>query len=688
MDNLKWLHISDIHFEFGTEPCKKARDSIVAALKKRKLSHFDCIFITGDFSFKNQTYKEVTKFINDIQKAFCNSSKGNVYLVPGNHDLDRENVERTKILFDFNKDKTLKPFEFLYNKNFEEKDECKQLFNGFKKPCDGFETSGDDFTTLYKSIMKEDFKLENQNEVFKYDKSNIIKSNIICINTCLFSFEGDKKGNLEVDTMGIFNTLQKSQDRIDEKSLNIAIGHHDLDFLCERARREIIKDFENSGIDLYLCGHTHRTLHQVLDTKYGKTHLFCTGSLMGEDMIFSTGNFDFGTGECTIINYFWDSSDNNWKEKIIRVDNTVKTKFKYTINKFAKKRYSNSLDSMVNEFGMDKPKNKIFIDFHRIGEVAQRMKKNIHKKTQFVLSRRTDELKKNAFAIMRDYIYRKDRADNADPNINDVDILIIYFLCYVLDIYAYFETNCNEELEDITFEDFDGFFCNDDFKSICYEILDANMFSSNLINLPNGKKFHLDDDKYKVRDDGYEYRDGGNNVHVKTIATILRISNILSLNKDSEGIIIDGATNEISEKFCRAIHDFKYIEDAQLLVTEFNYDHIEAFDEYTIKDKDEISLYEFTLGVMQELAEDIRALNYSLSGVFSIKAVHLIINFTKDRKLGFNGTKKTVHTVDKDDFLNIRYKHNTKDNRNELYEIYSDCAPAYVQMKINEYNGK
>jgi UDP-2,3-diacylglucosamine pyrophosphatase LpxH len=90
-----WLHISDFHLQSGD---KYDRDVVLRTLVK-SVKHFrerkdrvpDLIFATGDIAFsgKPDEYKLATEFFDDILEA-AGLQRTNLFVVPGNHDVDRQ----------------------------------------------------------------------------------------------------------------------------------------------------------------------------------------------------------------------------------------------------------------------------------------------------------------------------------------------------------------------------------------------------------------------------------------------------------------------------------------------------------------------------------------------------------------------------------------------------------------------
>lgn len=99
---MRWLHISDIHFNMKGYEAENVRNQLLAKLKELNLT-MDFILITGDcmFKFGKGTWgqSETIAYIKAIAKA-CKCSRKRVYMCPGNHDVDRDNGERNKLIDD------------------------------------------------------------------------------------------------------------------------------------------------------------------------------------------------------------------------------------------------------------------------------------------------------------------------------------------------------------------------------------------------------------------------------------------------------------------------------------------------------------------------------------------------------------------------------------------------------------
>jgi Leucine-rich repeat (LRR) protein/predicted MPP superfamily phosphohydrolase len=100
---LTWLHLSDLHARKRDDwDAREIKEKLVQDLKFMQAAHGlrpDLIFFTGDLAFgaagteMMEQYKLVRDFLDSIRKAFDPEIPiRDIYLVPGNHDIDREEI--------------------------------------------------------------------------------------------------------------------------------------------------------------------------------------------------------------------------------------------------------------------------------------------------------------------------------------------------------------------------------------------------------------------------------------------------------------------------------------------------------------------------------------------------------------------------------------------------------------------
>jgi len=99
MASIRWLHISDFHLDDKKDTYES--DLVLNALVKSVRDWDDkpdVIFATGDVADKGKPaeYARATKFFDDLLEAAGGLSKDRLFVIPGNHDVDREAGEYLK----------------------------------------------------------------------------------------------------------------------------------------------------------------------------------------------------------------------------------------------------------------------------------------------------------------------------------------------------------------------------------------------------------------------------------------------------------------------------------------------------------------------------------------------------------------------------------------------------------------
>jgi len=97
MNGLTILHISDIHIQEGDS---YARDVVLKALvdsvrffKENENRKPDIIAVTGDIAYSGTEYGEqMARFFDDLLAA-AGLEKERLFIVPGNHDVDKDECD-------------------------------------------------------------------------------------------------------------------------------------------------------------------------------------------------------------------------------------------------------------------------------------------------------------------------------------------------------------------------------------------------------------------------------------------------------------------------------------------------------------------------------------------------------------------------------------------------------------------
>lgn len=322
MDKLEWIHLSDVHFS-GNEgyEIRRMRDSIINKLKEiiadRVISF---VVVSGNLVYQNGTYdSQLKKFLDSIMEI-CNITKDNLFIVPGNHDLKR-NQPRTLLLNGIRKDN----FKF-------EHETMKQLQKDFKK---------------YKTFMKKMGK-DDGDYIYKLEKRK--GYNLFLMNTAFTAGTDADDGNLILEKDSFYDEIKKLKDQ--ENSVNIAVGHHPIRCFLQENQEKIWNNFNDYNIDFYLCGHMHKGAYSY-DLNTGRViPTYQCGSGRVDDyatVTFLVGELDMKTKKGKIISYKWLTNEECWTIGGIEGRKAVTGEMEVILERFQQNAPSSSVDEEINE---------------------------------------------------------------------------------------------------------------------------------------------------------------------------------------------------------------------------------------------------------------------------------------------------------------------------------------------------
>lgn len=292
MSIIRWMHISDLHFGHNSFVADNMRDGIIGLSKS--IMPIKCLFITGDLRYgrtEKINYPEATvRFVKDLQGAL-NIDKQSTYIVPGNHDVNR-------------------------NAGF------KSMIEGIKK--DYKTTNGEIGVETLKHIQmeREPFlkvykELCGRKEPAVHYSIETDYFNIIHINTAILSAEDGEDGNLIIGT----KLLHEVKEMINPNKPSIVLAHHPFDSLRIEEQRQLEIFLKEHNAILYLCGHKHVAMSQ--DIKISRQNsslwLYACGTNMDTDPQLETTDMDIFVGEIdtdklqgNVQAYKWSRKNSAW----------------------------------------------------------------------------------------------------------------------------------------------------------------------------------------------------------------------------------------------------------------------------------------------------------------------------------------------------------------------------------------
>ena len=240
---LTWLHVSDFHIRAG-DPYD--RDVVLGALvrsvkdmRERQGRAPDLIFATGDIaqSGKTNEYAGATIFFDELLAA-AGLERRDLFLIPGNHDVDREQGIGLA--------RTLNSGE-----------DADKYFNpAVAKPHISQKLGA--FCAWYDEYFKGIREFPRATTCGPVEVRDIrgIRLGVLPLNIALFCQDDNDHNKLLLGR----RCLQPAIDELKQQNiqLKLALIHHPLDWLCDIERANI-KASLHSEMDLILRGHLHET---------------------------------------------------------------------------------------------------------------------------------------------------------------------------------------------------------------------------------------------------------------------------------------------------------------------------------------------------------------------------------------------------------------------------------------------
>lgn len=297
---MRWLHISDIHFN----PSTQNYDTYMLTKKLlsylRGLESVDYVFATGDYRFAKtdnnakQTAKESADFLIKIADAVGVKEHEKILMVPGNHDIDRD--------YNF-RHNHIEPFRKRY---FEEN---QDVFSA-KELC-----TMHDAYDFYKCLLINIYGKPNGMSKFGLLKKNPHRLipckdvNLLCLNTPLLAYNSEEDtGKLLIGTKHVIDCIENASIKDCDSKPMIILAHHSIyEFhISERKKLQLL--FQDYNIKAYFCGHSHALWHERIDEVECITVGCLKSTSGGVEIAFSIGEVIDGMAK--VDAHTWEH--NNW----------------------------------------------------------------------------------------------------------------------------------------------------------------------------------------------------------------------------------------------------------------------------------------------------------------------------------------------------------------------------------------
>lgn len=292
---MKWIQIADLHLNIRGVENSRIRKRLIDLLKDL---HFDpdYIFFAGDLRYAPQ--KEFDPSTASYIKKLCEAANVSIehfYIVPGNHDINRECKERNDAIDRFYNTSNRK--NSYYRSDVGEiKDEDLMAIGLSKADFNGIVSTvydGNlDRISLYTNPLKPHFLIKESN------------LNIVHLDSTI-SYSSHQQNNLIIGTLPLMEVL----DEIDNDNPTVILTHYSFDFLDRDEQIQILNLLMDHNIKLWLAGHEHTNLARKQRDYF---YEFQCGNLYKEQdarACILLGEIQNGTVKVTA--YSW-SSPNDW----------------------------------------------------------------------------------------------------------------------------------------------------------------------------------------------------------------------------------------------------------------------------------------------------------------------------------------------------------------------------------------
>jgi UDP-2,3-diacylglucosamine pyrophosphatase LpxH len=277
------LHLSDLHLSDKVSPGFshiKASEMLkclikdIKELSRSKNIDIDTIFFTGDMTFSG-TSEQFSKFdevfLEPLLESLC-LERSSVYFTPGNHDVDRNGVNKLEQMF----------------RNSDDEESISEYFNQINIGDVDWKRLNGYFEYEKRHVQDAPNCIGRGKLISCYKITN--KIYILCINSAWLAQDDKDQEKLRI-TKHQIEFIQRLRIPPDAKIL--ALTHHPLDWL-EKNDREKFSSFIEKRVNILFFGHMHR-FKQKAESNFSEniTIFLQAGTLDTRDSITGYSIVDF-----------------------------------------------------------------------------------------------------------------------------------------------------------------------------------------------------------------------------------------------------------------------------------------------------------------------------------------------------------------------------------------------------------
>jgi len=315
MKGFSWLHVSDIHFRpdndwKDNQPRQKLLETLESEFTEKRTPKVDAIFCTGDIAYGElstsplkEQYESARVFFDEL-RSVCKVAADRLFIVPGNHDIDRGAINGMAHT-------TLQNWadnshEHWGRMNAEFARQTADIKSHLKK-LDQYV----DFAQSYAPHCVGRGKSAHYAHVFEHENLRIAVAGLNSAWACSGSEKGDKD-RVWIAAKAQLDSIAAQTKDVD---LRIALMHHPLDWLPQ-ADKSWAEQRLSSDYDFFLHGHTHDltvTAGQSLFTIRSGATCADTPVEFGFNMV----HIDYGRKKVSARGWVYVDHHNQWESRTL-----------------------------------------------------------------------------------------------------------------------------------------------------------------------------------------------------------------------------------------------------------------------------------------------------------------------------------------------------------------------------------
>ncbi len=236
MSLIHWIHFSDLHYNkvgMQTDTMREKLPDYISELSAANSINY--IFFTGDIRYapKKTFQNEAADYFNKLCLA-AKVEKENLFVVLGNHDVDRDNEERLNAITELEKD-------YIDNDSVIDRNQIAKLKKG-REDC---------FKLLNKIITEKQFECHTDpNKLHFLIETNDF--NIVHVDSVLTYCES-KQNEFFIGTYALKNVFKECNN----KKPIVVLSHYSIDSLDPTEQKAVLRLLKDYNVQLWFAGHKH-----------------------------------------------------------------------------------------------------------------------------------------------------------------------------------------------------------------------------------------------------------------------------------------------------------------------------------------------------------------------------------------------------------------------------------------------